>query len=144
MPLEDATGGEQVHDLCDAGIDVDLIGGQHEVGILVFSSSAAVYGEPDALPIREDADTSPQNPYGRTKRMIEEILGDYQAAYGLNYISLRYFNAAGADPDALAAAFDHAARPGALIAQVSSDGLKREMPSEPHTWTRPFSSSVKP
>jgi len=73
---------------------------ENDVKYIVFSSTCATYGEPQRIPIDEDHPLSPINPYGRTKRMIEEILKDYQAAFGLNYMSLRYFNAAGADPDA--------------------------------------------
>ncbi len=65
---------------------------------LVFSSTAAVYGQPEALPIKEDSPTVPTNVYGRTKLTIEGMLADYAAAYGLNYVALRYFNAAGASP----------------------------------------------
>lgn len=63
---------------------------------LVFSSTAAVYGEPAVTPITEEAALHPTNVYGRTKLMIEQLLADYSAAYGLNYVALRYFNAAGA------------------------------------------------
>ena len=66
---------------------------------MVFSSSAAVYGEPASVPIREDSTLVPTSVYGRTKMMIEGILHDYASAYGLRSVSLRYFNAAGADPD---------------------------------------------
>jgi len=68
------------------------------VGGIVFSSSAATYGIPEEVPIREDAGLNPINPYGRTKRMMEEILADFAAAYGLPSVSLRYFNASGAEP----------------------------------------------
>jgi UDP-glucose 4-epimerase len=64
---------------------------------VVFSSSAAVYGTPDSVPIHEDHRLLPISPYGRTKLMIEQILSDYYTAYGLRSIALRYFNAAGAD-----------------------------------------------
>lgn len=70
------------------------------VGQIVFSSTAAVYGEPEVCPIEEDAPTQPKSPYGDTKRMIETVLQRYGAAYGLEHTSLRYFNAAGALPDA--------------------------------------------
>ena len=70
-----------------------------KVKYLIFSSSAAVYGIPNHTPITESHKLNPINPYGKTKYMIEEILKDYQKAYGLKFISLRYFNAAGADPD---------------------------------------------
>lgn len=63
---------------------------------IVFSSTAAVYGEPEKTPITEDMATCPTNVYGRTKLIIEGILADYDRAYGLSYVSLRYFNAAGA------------------------------------------------
>lgn len=66
------------------------------VGAIVFSSTAAVYGEPAALPIREDAPLLPVNPYGRSKLMVEQMLETYEAAYGLRYAALRYFNVAGA------------------------------------------------
>jgi UDP-glucose-4-epimerase GalE len=58
-----------------------------------------VYGSPDRVPITEDSPTHPENPYGLTKLQIEEILQTYDAAYGLKSVCLRYFNAAGADPD---------------------------------------------
>lgn len=66
---------------------------------IVFSSSCATYGIPDKLPISEDQPQNPINPYGRTKLVCEQMLRDYGAAYGLRHISLRYFNACGADPD---------------------------------------------
>ncbi|MBC7360881.1 MAG: UDP-glucose 4-epimerase GalE [Candidatus Aminicenantes bacterium] len=65
----------------------------------IFSSSAAVYGIPQRIPLEEDHPLNPINPYGTTKFMVERILQDYDRAYGLKYVSLRYFNAAGADPD---------------------------------------------
>jgi len=63
---------------------------------IIFSSTAATYGEPQNIPILESDKTNPVNPYGRTKLFFEHILEDYDKAYGLKYISLRYFNAAGA------------------------------------------------
>jgi UDP-arabinose 4-epimerase len=66
---------------------------------LVLSSSCATYGVPAASPIREDAPQAPINPYGETKLIGERILRDYAAAYGLKAVALRYFNAAGADPE---------------------------------------------
>ena len=62
---------------------------------LVFSSSCAIYGEPQELPVRETAPRNPMNPYGASKLMVERMLCDYQRAYGLNSIALRYFNASG-------------------------------------------------
>jgi UDP-glucose 4-epimerase len=64
----------------------------------VFSSSAAVYGEPERQPIQEDAPTRPINPYGWTKLMTEQMLADAARAHGLRYAALRYFNVSGADP----------------------------------------------
>ncbi|MEI2301646.1 UDP-glucose 4-epimerase GalE [Ensifer sp. MJa1] len=66
---------------------------------IVFSSSCATYGVPPRLPITEDTVQLPINPYGRTKLMMELMLADYARAYGLRSVALRYFNAAGADPD---------------------------------------------
>lgn len=69
------------------------------VGNIVFSSTAAVYGSPETVPIPEDAATRPVNPYGNTKLAVETMLRDYNASDGLSFAALRYFNAAGADPD---------------------------------------------
>ncbi len=69
-----------------------------EVKRFIFSSTAAVYGYPEKVPIQEDAMLFPINPYGRTKLMIEQVLRDLDAASGMKFIALRYFNAAGADP----------------------------------------------
>src|SRR3954471_3010123 len=75
-----------------------LLDAMREQGVrkLVFSSTAAVYGEPAKQPIEETAATAPTNPYGESKLAFERALGWYAAAYGLRSISLRYFNAAGA------------------------------------------------
>lgn len=70
-----------------------------DCGNIVFSSTAAVYGEPQGVPIAEDHPLAPVNPYGHSKLMIERMLADFGAAYGTRSVSLRYFNAAGADPD---------------------------------------------
>ncbi len=69
---------------------------KHSVYKLIFSSSAAVYGEPEKIPIEENDATRPMNPYGESKLMFERLLYWYGQAYGLKSISLRYFNAAGA------------------------------------------------
>lgn len=66
---------------------------------IIFSSSAAVYGNPKEIPITEEAETKPTNPYGYSKLMFEMFLESYKKAYGLEYTSLRYFNAAGAEED---------------------------------------------
>jgi UDP-arabinose 4-epimerase len=78
-----------------------LLDAMREVGIetLVFSSTCAIYGAPKRLPLTEDHPQLPMNPYGASKLAIERILMDYNAAYGLRSAVLRYFNAAGADPD---------------------------------------------
>ncbi|SEK84686.1 UDP-L-arabinose 4-epimerase [Roseovarius azorensis] len=66
---------------------------------IVFSSSCATYGVPAHLPITEDSPQNPINPYGRTKLIGEQMLTDQAAAHGLDHVALRYFNAAGADPE---------------------------------------------
>ncbi|MDA3889859.1 MAG: UDP-glucose 4-epimerase GalE [Allgaiera sp.] len=79
---------------------IGLLAGCRDVGVarIVFSSSCATYGQPERLPITEDMPQRPINPYGRTKLISEEMLRDHGAAHGLRHVSLRYFNAAGADP----------------------------------------------
>lgn len=78
-----------------------LLDTMHRSGVdkIVFSSTAAVYGQPDKQPITEDMLKLPTNVYGRTKLIIENMLADYYHAYGLHYVALRYFNAAGAQAD---------------------------------------------
>jgi UDP-glucose 4-epimerase len=71
----------------------------HGVQRFVFSSTAATFGEPHYSPIDEAHPQQPINPYGRSKLMVEQVLADYDRAYGLKSVCLRYFNAAGADPD---------------------------------------------
>lgn len=71
---------------------------RHGVGNIVFSSTAAVYGEPEKQPVQEDDRTQPTSPYGATKLAIEEMLRWCERAYGIRHVVLRYFNAAGADP----------------------------------------------
>lgn len=70
---------------------------KNNVKYFIFSSSAAVYGEPVEIPIKEDHPCNPTNPYGTTKVAVEQLLNDCDYAYGLKSVSLRYFNAAGAD-----------------------------------------------
>lgn len=72
---------------------------QAGVKYFVFSSTAAVYGEPEKTPITEDMPYCPTNVYGQTKLMIEHMLAQFSRAYGLRYVALRYFNAAGASSD---------------------------------------------
>ncbi|MCS7266993.1 MAG: UDP-glucose 4-epimerase GalE [Geminicoccaceae bacterium] len=71
----------------------------HEVPVLVFSSTCAIYGIPPRIPIDEQAPKEPINPYGASKLAAERLLHDAEAAYGLRFAALRYFNAAGADPE---------------------------------------------
>jgi UDP-arabinose 4-epimerase len=72
----------------------------HDVRDIVFSSTCATYGEPDTMPISEQTPQQPVNPYGRSKLMVEEMLEWYGQIHGLRWAALRYFNVAGADPDA--------------------------------------------
>ena len=72
---------------------------ESDLGEIVFSSTCATYGTPDTVPIRESAPQKPVNPYGETKLAIERALYWYGQAYGMRSAALRYFNAAGADPD---------------------------------------------
>lgn len=80
---------------------INLLEVMKEFGVrsFIFSSTCAVYGIPSETPIRETHPKNPVNPYGRSKLMIEEILRDCEGAYGIKHINLRYFNAAGADPE---------------------------------------------
>ncbi len=72
---------------------------RREVSRFVFSSTAAVFGEPEYVPIDEDHPKAPTSPYGDSKLMVERALAAYDTAYGLKSVCLRYFNAAGADPE---------------------------------------------
>ena len=73
---------------------------KHSIDKFIFSSTAAVYGMPERIPIAEEDCKAPINPYGKSKLMVEQILEDYAQAYDFRSIRFRYFNAAGADPDA--------------------------------------------
>ncbi|CCG43061.1 UDP-glucose 4-epimerase GalE [Magnetospirillum molischianum] len=79
---------------------LSLLQAMHEtgIGIMVSSSSCAVYGTPARLPVTEDAPTAPISPYGSSKLMMEQMKAEFSRAFGLSYFALRYFNAAGADP----------------------------------------------
>jgi len=72
---------------------------EHDVKNFIFSSTAATFGEPEYIPIDELHPQKPINPYGHSKLMVEQILADFDHAYGMRSVSLRYFNAAGADAD---------------------------------------------
>lgn len=80
---------------------ISLLAAMKDEGVarIVFSSSCATYGNPETLPIREDAQQNPINPYGRTKLICEWMLRDAATAHSLRFAALRYFNAAGADPE---------------------------------------------
>lgn len=71
---------------------------RHGVRDFVFSSTAAVYGDPAVMPVTEETPLNPLSPYGWSKRMVEQMLADTHRAHGLRYVALRYFNVAGADP----------------------------------------------
>ncbi|MDX2270657.1 MAG: UDP-glucose 4-epimerase GalE [Cyanobacteriota bacterium] len=79
---------------------LSLLEVMREFGVksFIFSSTCASYGIPEVLPIPEDHPQKPINPYGKSKLMVEQMLADFAQAYGLKYVSFRYFNAAGADP----------------------------------------------
>lgn len=72
---------------------------RHDVRRFIFSSTAAIFGEPQYVPVDEVHPKAPINPYGQSKWMVEQILSDFDHAYGLRSVCLRYFNAAGADPE---------------------------------------------
>lgn len=72
---------------------------KHGCSKIIFSSTCATYGEPEQVPITEDMTQNPINPYGASKLMVERIFEDYSKAYGIEFVVLRYFNAAGADPE---------------------------------------------
>jgi UDP-glucose 4-epimerase len=80
---------------------LNLLDAMRQAGVMrfIFSSTAAIFGEPQTERIAEDHRQQPINPYGRSKLMVEQALADYDRAYGLRSVCLRYFNAAGADPD---------------------------------------------
>jgi UDP-glucose 4-epimerase len=99
--------GESVDDpqkyyLNNLGNTLNLLRVMLEEGVkyFVFSSTCATYGTPEEIPITENHPQKPISPYGKGKFMVEQILEDYSRAYNLEYVSLRYFNAAGADPEA--------------------------------------------
>ncbi len=80
---------------------IALLAAMRDAGVnqFIFSSTAAIFGTPQYVPIDERHPRAPINPYGRTKNMVEDVLADYERAYGLRSVCLRYFNAAGADPE---------------------------------------------
>jgi UDP-glucose-4-epimerase GalE len=86
----------------NVGGSLSLLSAMLEAGCrkIVFSSSCAIYGEPEEIPIDESTPQNPVNPYGASKAMVERILSDYEKAHEIRAIALRYFNASGADPEA--------------------------------------------
>lgn len=80
---------------------INILKAMRQCGVkkFIFSSTAAVYGEPDKMPITEDYPLNPVNPYGRSKAAVEAVLRDLSTAEDFRYVSLRYFNVAGADPE---------------------------------------------
>lgn len=90
---------EYYHNNIVTGLDLLKVILEYRVKLFIFSSTAAVCGELREIPISEDHPLFPVNPYGRSKAMFENVLADCDRAYGLEYISLRYFNAAGADQE---------------------------------------------
>jgi UDP-glucose 4-epimerase len=85
----------------NVGATVNLLRCMVDAGVrhFVFSSTCSTYGDPDSVPIREDHPQRPVNPYGASKLMVERVLRDFDHAYGFSHVALRYFNAAGADPE---------------------------------------------
>jgi UDP-glucose-4-epimerase GalE len=97
----ESMGSPQLYFKNNVGSTLSLLDTMLEYGVktIVFSSSCATYGHPQRIPITEQHPQQPLNPYGESKLMVEKILFWYARAYGLRYVSLRFFNAAGADPE---------------------------------------------
>lgn len=98
--VEESVIDPQKYYLNNVGATLALLDVMQAAGIarIVFSSSAATYGVPEVNPVSETMVQRPINPYGRSKLVVELVLADYHAAYGLSYAALRYFNVCGADP----------------------------------------------
>lgn len=110
---------------------------------LVFSSTAAVYGDVDGMPIPETAPLQPSNPYGESKLMVERVLHWYERAYGLRSVSLRYFNAAGAHPSG-AIGEDHAKETHLIpLAFQVALGLKEELSIFGNDYPTPDGTAVR-
>ncbi len=111
---------------------MNLLNAMVDCGVkkIVFSSTAAVYGEPEETPISEDHPTKPVNPYGESKLMFETILRWYHRAHGLNYATLRYFNAAGASENC----GEHHDPETHLIPRVLDVALHEDEPGWDETW----------
>ena len=87
------------HGILVGSLNLLAAASQAKVDKIIFSSTAAVYGTPEKMPIDESCPTQPITPYGQATKMVEMILEDYAQAHGLKSVALRYFNAAGADPE---------------------------------------------
>jgi UDP-glucose 4-epimerase len=110
---------------------------------LVFSSTAAVYGEPEVMPVSEDTPKAPTNVYGESKLAFEGVLGAYERAYGLRSISLRYFNACGAYPDGHIGA-DHRAKTHLLtLAMMVALGQRDHIDVYGTDWPTPDGTCVR-
>lgn len=96
--VEESVSNPQKYFINNVGGSLNLLQGMLESDVkkIIFSSTAAVYGQPDKAPIEEEAPTRPESPYGTTKLIVEQLLSCYAQAYPLEFVSLRYFNAAGA------------------------------------------------
>jgi UDP-glucose 4-epimerase len=88
------------NNVCNTLVLLDAMA-RHGIPYFIFSSTAAIFGDPQTVPIDEQHRQAPINPYGRSKWLIEQLLPDYERAYGIRHVCLRYFNAAGADPDGM-------------------------------------------
>jgi UDP-glucose 4-epimerase len=109
----------------------------------VFSSSAAVYGTPDVVPVAEDAATRPINPYGASKLMTEVMLRDGAAAHPLNHCALRYFNVAGADPEGRAGQSTAAATHLIKVAVEAALGKRSEVVVFGHDYATPDGTGIR-
>ncbi len=99
----------------------------NDIPRFIFSSTAAVYGSPQEVPVGENAPFDPQSPYGRSKMMTEIMLADAGAAYGLDYVALRYFNVAGADPNGRAGQSTEGATHLIKVAAETASGKREKM-----------------
>jgi UDP-glucose 4-epimerase len=113
----------------NTGVSRNLIQVCVEAGVrhFIFSSTAAVYGIPDTVPAPEDAPTEPINPYGTSKLMTEWVLRDTAAAHDFNYVALRYFNVAGADPQGRTGQCSANATHLIEVAIKTAQGLREDM-----------------
>jgi UDP-glucose 4-epimerase len=99
----------------------------HGIGQFVFSSTAAVYGQPETIPVAEGAPTAPESPYGTSKLMVEWMLRDVARAHDLRYVILRYFNVAGADPQGRSGQVTQNATHLIKVACEAASGRRREV-----------------